>query len=212
MHLQRLIPSRETTRHLAPSSSLAALRVVASELKVATFSVSWLCALRANRTVSLLLALRAAVLRLAVSWLTLPSTAATSALAATLRPCCRRFQLHAHRCKASCSGRGLTLPSRGQPPAGGAQALRLRCPRRGLPLMSNVRHRKAPVLQDRALKARSSMPVKRSLIISTQLNKCELVVEAKHWQNIEQTQCTVATPLQRSRTRQRRDRACSTVE
>ena len=77
----------------------------------------------------------------------------------------------------------LTLPSSGQPPG-----------YRGLPLMSNVRHRKAPVLQDRALKAKSSMPFKRSLTISRQLNGCELVVEAKHWQNIEQAQCRVATP------------------
>ena len=60
--------------------------------------------------------------------------------------------------------------------------------------MSHVRHRKAPVQQDRALKAKGSIPFKRSLTISRQFNGCELVVEAKHWQHIEQAQRRVATP------------------
>ena len=67
--------------------------------------------------------------------------------------------------------------------------------------MSNVRHRNAPVLQDRALKVKGSMPFKRSVSVRMNIERCELVVEAKHWRNTEQIQLKVATPLQRSRTR-----------
>ena len=91
---------------------------------------------------------------------------------------------------------GLTLPSSGLAPAGRATLPRhftFRAACRCEPLMSNVRHRNVPVQQDRALKAKSSMPFKRSLTISRQLNGCELVVGAKQWQNIEQAQCKVAT-------------------
>ena len=136
------------------------------------------------------------MLRLAVSLLGLPATAASSSIAATLRPCSRRFSSTCFNARRPAHARGLTLPSSGLAPAGRATlslhfTFRAAC--RCEPLMSNVRHRKAPVRQDRALKAKSSMPFKRSLTISRQLNGCELVVEAKHWQNIERAQCKVAT-------------------
>ena len=79
---------------------------------------------------------------------------------------------------------GLTLPSSGQLPAWPFQSprsmVRLPGPSRQLPLMSNVRHRKAPVQQDRALKAKGSMPFKRSVSVRMNIERCELVVEAKH--------------------------------
>ena len=54
---------------------------------------------------------------------------------------------------------------------------------RGLPVRAAHVKRwasKAPVLQYRMLKAKSSMPFKRSMNIRMDLERCGLVVEAKH--------------------------------
>ena len=92
--------------------------------------------------ISSLLALRATVLRLAVSLVVLPGTAASSALAATLRPCFRRLSSTSFNARHPAHERGLTLPSSGLAPAGRA-TLSLHFPFRAAcrrePLMSNVR-------------------------------------------------------------------------
>ena len=161
----RFIHFAQVRSTLRSSSFLAALRVVASELKVATFSVSRLFAPRADRTVSLLLALRAAVLRLAVSWLTPPGTAATSVLAVTLRPCFRRYIPTCFSAGRPARARGLTLPSSGLAPAGRA-TLVLHFPFRAAyrcePLMSNVRpHMKTAIRSAPSLRTVAPGPSRR---------------------------------------------------